>query len=104
RDGVSGADPETFAVQMYGQDWPLPAGHRVAVLVSGANAEWWVHVPTQQTVEVAGGNVSLPFLRYRRTAALDGQATPRLRGFLSSAPFPVPPETIAAAQASFALP
>ena len=29
---------------LYGDDWKLPAGHRVGVLLTGANAEWWLHV------------------------------------------------------------
>ena len=99
RQGAQAAKPE-----MYGQDWPFQAGHRVGVLVSGANSDWWVHVPTNSTVNVASGTIRLPFLDRERVHYLDGGATPRLRGFLESAPFTVTAETIAASQAGFDLP
>jgi predicted acyl esterase len=99
RQGTQEAKPE-----MYAQDWPFAAGHRIGVLVSGANSEWWVHVPTNATVTVESGSIRLPFLDRERTQYLDGAATPRLRGFLQSAPFTVAAETIAASQAGFDLP
>ena len=99
RQGTQAAKPE-----MYGQDWPFPAGHRIGVLVSGANSEWWVHVPTGSTVTVDSGTIRLPFLDRERTQYLDGVVTPRLREFLEEAPFTVAAETIAASQAGFDLP
>jgi hypothetical protein len=33
------------------------------VLVTGANAEWWTHVPTGATVGVSGAHIDLPFLQ-----------------------------------------
>ncbi len=70
-------------------------GHRVGVLVSGANAEAYVHVPTQQTVAVSGGSVTLPVLGGPATEA-EGASNPRLESFLRTAPFTVPAATIAA--------
>ena len=90
--------------EMYGQDWPLAAGHRVGVLVTGANADWWEHVPTRQTVTVNGGTIGLPFLRDARTSFLTGVATPRLRAHHESAPFELAAATIAEATAAFDLP
>jgi predicted acyl esterase len=99
RDGAQTAKPE-----MYAQDWPLGAGHRVGVLVSGANSEWWEHVPTQAAVTVKSGTVRLPFLRNERDAYLDGKSNPRLRGYLESAPFTVSEATIGEARSAFDLP
>ena len=39
----------TVGFDLYGNDWKIPAGHRIGVLVTGSNAEWWLHVPTLQT-------------------------------------------------------
>ena len=103
RDGAT-SEPIIAAPEMYGQDWPIAAGHRIGVLVSGANDEWWVHVPTNGTVEVSGGEIALPFLQYRRGTFLDGGAPPKLRGFLESAPFDVSAETLAAGATTFTLP
>ena len=99
RQGTQAARPE-----MYAQDWPFAAGHRIGVLVSGANSDWWVHVPTNGTVTVESGSIRLPFLDRERVQYLDGGATPRLREFLEEAPFTVSAETIAASQAGFDLP
>ena len=99
RQGTQLARPE-----MYAQDWPFPAGHRIGVLVSGANSDWWVHVPTGANVAVDSGRIRLPFLDRERTQYLDGGPTPRLREFLEQAPFTVSAETIAASQAGFDLP
>ena len=99
RQGAQAAKPE-----MYAQDWPFAAGHRIGVLVSGANADWWVHVPTNGTVTVESGSIRLPFLDRERARYLDGGATLRLREFLEEAPFTVSAETIATSQAGFDLP
>jgi predicted acyl esterase len=42
----------TVGFEMYGDDWKLPAGHRVGVLLTSSNSEWWAHVPTGQKVTV----------------------------------------------------
>ena len=99
RDGAQVAEPE-----MYGQDWLVAAGHRVGVLLSGANAEWFEHVPTHTDVIVKGGSVRLPFLRLARSSFLDGAATARLRSFLAAAPFKVAAEALGAPAAGFDMP
>jgi predicted acyl esterase len=83
-------------LRMYGDDWILPAGHRIGVLLSSSNAEWWSHVPTQQTVTVTGGTISLPFLRYERTKTIQGDPSIKLKSYKASAPFTVDQATIAA--------
>jgi hypothetical protein len=42
-------------------DWKVPAGHRIAVRVTDANEDWWIHTPLFDTVKVVGGSVTLPF-------------------------------------------
>ena len=88
---------------MYGQDWTFEPGHRIGVLVSGANSEWWVHVPTNAPVEVTGASIDLPFLTYSRDAFLNGVATNDLTAWKSSpvtapddaeAPFDLPPALV----------
>lgn len=81
-------------IVMYPTDWIFEKGHRVGVLVSGANAEAYVHTPTQTTVEVAGGKVKLPFLPKVRKSNLRGAPAPRLETWLSTAPFTVDAQTI----------
>jgi uncharacterized protein len=93
------------AVQLFPTDWVFAKGHRVGVLVSGANAEAYVHVPTQTTVEVEGGSVRLPWLSAKARTATQGTDNPRLRAYLEDAPFTVPADVIAAAtDSAFPLP
>lgn len=81
-------------VALYPTDWIFEAGHRIGVLVSGANTEAYVHVPTNTVVTVTSGSVQLPFLKYRREADLQGEPAPRLESYRTRAPFNVPPATI----------
>ncbi|MCZ4493874.1 MAG: putative secreted protein [Conexibacter sp.] len=94
-----------YDLQLYGQDWRFGAGHRVGVLVTGANAEWWLHAPTLQTIMVKSGTVALPWLARERTSDLAGSRAVRLDEYLAAAPFTVSAATIAANTApGFALP
>lgn len=89
--------------KLYGQDWVVRKGHRIGVLLSGANAEWWVHVPTGMNVTVSAASVGLPFLTHRRTRFVDGRATPRLEQHLGTG-FLVPADTIHEGSRTFRLP
>jgi len=93
-------------LRLYGQDWVLPAGHRIGVLVSAANAEWYAHVPTGQNVTIAAASVGLPFLtRTRSTFLRDGESTPRLEAWRAGmGTITVPASTIASAERRFSLP
>ncbi len=91
---VSGAGPAELP--LYPSEWTFHPGHRIGVLVSGANAEAWVHAPTNTTVLVGGGSVRLPFLRHRRTPDLTGTSAPRLESYRERAPFDVPADVLAA--------
>jgi predicted acyl esterase len=92
-------------VRLFPTDWTFAKGHRVGVLVSGANVESYVHVPTSTTVEVAGGTVSLPWMRSTGRTATAGGTAPRLESYRETAPFSVDPAVVAErTNARFSLP
>ncbi len=100
---ASGNELASFA--LYGDDWKVPAGHRVGVLVTGANAEWWLHVPTGGTVAIRGARIELPWLKCTRTATIQGDPSVKLESYRADAPFNVPTATVAAAERpDFAVP
>jgi predicted acyl esterase len=79
---IRGTGRRTVSFSMYGQDWPLAAGHRIGVLVSDADTSVFTHVPTQANVTVLSAKIGLPFLRYDRTEFIPSeQTTPRLENY-----------------------
>jgi uncharacterized protein len=89
--GAALADgPGSKAVRLWPTDWTFEPGHRVGVLVSGANTEAYTHVPTMTSVTVTGGRVSLPWLPAPRASDLAGEPSPRLTSYRQNAPFAVP--------------
>jgi hypothetical protein len=101
---MRGTGRQRATVKLYGQDWLIKKGHRIGVLVSGANTEWWSHVPTGTDVTVVSARVRLPFLTYRRTSFIDGESTSRLYGHLNNAVTDVAASTIKAGTRPFTLP
>ncbi|WP_053227253.1 CocE/NonD family hydrolase [Solirubrobacter soli] len=89
---------ELATIDLYGDDWELGAGHRVGVLLTSSNAEWWAHVPTLQDVTVRSARITLPWLRCTRTSDLEGGPSVKLSSYRSEAPFTVPAATLAAAE------
>jgi hypothetical protein len=90
---------------LYGDDWTMPAGHRLGVLLTGANSEWWLHTPTGQQVTVKSAQITLPFLGCKRTSLIQGDPSVKLESYLKNAPFPVDAATIKDnTVASFGLP
>jgi predicted acyl esterase len=85
----------TVDLDLLGDDWKLPAGHRVGVLLSSSNSEWWLHVPTLQTVTLENASISLPWLSRARTERIQGDRSVRLDDYMDSAPFTVDAATIA---------
>jgi hypothetical protein len=79
---------------LYDQDWKLPRGHRVGVMLSGANQGWFVHVPTGQDVTVKSASISLPFIQCRRTQDLEGTSALYLEDYLRTEPFQLPANLI----------
>ncbi len=89
---------------MYGQDWPIDAGHRIGVLVSSANTDEFSHVATRSTVTVRSAKIALPFLTYDRTTFLDGGVTPRLESYRNAAATTLSPAVLDKATTDFTLP
>lgn len=97
---VRGIGTSSYDLPLYGQDWRLARGHRIGVLVSGADAGWWVHVPTMTRVGVAVASIDLPFLTRKRTRFLKGGSTPRLEDHLADTAT-VPAEVLTGSQVRF---
>ena len=89
-------DAATKSLTLWPTDWTFEPGHRVGVLVTGANAEAYTHVPTQTRATVVGGSIDLPFLTFERTSDLVGASAPRLESYRRDAPFAVPSGTLTA--------
>ncbi|MEA2467579.1 MAG: uncharacterized protein QOJ57_1705 [Thermoleophilaceae bacterium] len=100
---LPGAGKVTF--DLYGNDWTMPAGHRLGVLFTGANAEWWAHTPTGQQVDVKSAEITLPFLGCRRSSFIAGGPSVKLESYLKNAPFAIDSETVRSqTDAGFGLP
>jgi pimeloyl-ACP methyl ester carboxylesterase len=84
------------AMDLYGNDWKIPEGHRLGVLVTDANAEWWLQAAPSDW-ELKSGTVTLPFLRYARPDKIQGEPAVRLEQWLSDAPFSIDEATITGA-------
>jgi uncharacterized protein len=84
----------TVGIDLYGDDWKLPAGHRIGVLITSSNSEWWSHVPTGQQVTVKSAAIQLPFLSCKRTATIQGDPSVKLESYKSDAPFQLDDQTI----------
>jgi predicted acyl esterase len=61
-----------LSFHLYPQDWRVGAGHRIGILLSGADDGWFTAGTTGAQVGVASGVLKTPFLRYQRTARLPG--------------------------------
>jgi predicted acyl esterase len=101
-----GQGPHQLHLEMYGQDWPIAKGHRIGVLISGADNDEFVYEGTasQLPVTVEDASVSLPFLTFNRTKFLPGEATPRLKEYIKASTASLSKELLKEAQVSFRLP
>jgi uncharacterized protein len=95
-----------LSLKLYGDDWRIAAGHRIGVLLTSSNAEWWDAArPTLQSVSVDSASITLPFLTYTRNETIEGGRSIKLDQYLKDAPFTVDPATIAGnTDAGFPLP
>lgn len=80
---LRGTGDQFAAVRLYGQDWVVKRGHRIGVLLTSSDADWWVHAPTMGDVTVKEARIGLPFLTRSRHRFLAGGSTPRLEEHLS---------------------
>ena len=85
----------TEVIRMWPTDWVFEEGHRIAVRVSDANTENYVHVPTLGSVQLISGQVDMPLVTEvaRPTA---GERAPRMDSYLTRGPFMVDDELAAA--------
>ena len=82
---------QTLEFELYPQDWTLEPGHRLGLLVAGADLDWYNPPHSGQTVEVAGGKLSVPFLSYQRTSFLEGDVSEAMD---DRRPIPIDPEDL----------
>ena len=102
---LRGTGERSVTVNMYGQDWVLEAGHRIAVLVSSANTDEFQHVATRQQVTVRNAHISIPFLTFNRTEFLELDGTnPRYESYQAAATSLLDEAMLTEAEAPFTLP
>ncbi|MDX6588238.1 MAG: uncharacterized protein QOI31_2711 [Solirubrobacterales bacterium] len=67
---VTSAGPQR--ITLYPQDWRLRKGHRVGLLLSGADDGWLEPGPSGTPVNVLGGRLQVPLMPCRRGAPIEG--------------------------------
>lgn len=85
---------QQISFRLYPQDWYFEAGHRIGLVLSGSDDDWFSPGVSQTTVQVTGGRIELPLLRYIRDEFLEGG---RSDGMNAEQPFTVSAATIQAA-------
>ena len=94
----------TIGMDLWSMDWKFAKGHRIAVRVTDANSDWWVHTAAGQSVDLTGGNFTLPWLRYTRPGRIAGNPGVQLAEYLKET-ITVPQSLIASStSASFKIP
>ena len=90
---IRASGEQTIRFDLYPQDWLVPAGHRIGVLLTGSDDGWFNPISTLTPVTVLGGSLMLPVLSAPRAGdlagTLSGAGTMR-------APFKVSPKTVEA--------
>ena len=89
-----GMGAQKVSFKLYPQDWYFEAGHRMVILLSGSDDNWFSPGISQTAVQVTGGTLDLPLLRYIREEFLDGGPSDGMNDVSS---FQVPAATIEAA-------
>ena len=62
----------THRVELYPQDWRLRRGHRLGLLLAGADDGWFEPGPSGTLVTVAGGKLKVPYVRCKSGRFLEG--------------------------------
>lgn len=70
---AAGEQKARFA--LYPQDWVLAPGHRLAVHLSGGDDNWFSPGVTGTTVDVLGGELTVPVLTLQRDTYLEGDVS-----------------------------
>jgi predicted acyl esterase len=61
-----------YRLNLYPQDWRIEPGHRIGMLLAGADDLWFDPVHTGAPVRVERAGLRLPFLRHQRSRFLEG--------------------------------
>jgi uncharacterized protein len=94
----------TIPLTLWGADWKLKAGDRIAVRVTDNNQDWWLMAPPSgQSVTVRGGSITLPFLTQRRTQSIQGAPGVMLADYLKTRIATAPADAVSSA-VDFAVP
>jgi hypothetical protein len=88
---AGGGGRRSVSFDLYPQDWRLASGHRLGVLLTASDQDAYLPPHSGATVDVAGGALEVPFLRYRRDSYLPGRVTPAI---LARQPIPIAAETV----------
>ena len=62
-----------ISFELYPEDWKVLAGHRIGLLLSGSDLDWYNPPHTGQSIEITGGTLELPWLTYQRNTFLEGE-------------------------------
>jgi uncharacterized protein len=94
----------TIPLTLWGADWKLKAGDRIAVRVTDNNQDWFLMAsPSGQSVTVRGGSISLPFLGRPRTQTIQGDPGVMLAEYLKTHIATAPADAVSSA-VDFTLP
>jgi uncharacterized protein len=95
----------TIPLTLWGADWKLKAGDRIAVRVTDNNQDWWLMAaPSGQSVTVRGGSITLPFLSTKhRTQTIQGDPGVMLADYLKTHTATAPDDAVSSA-VDFTLP
>jgi hypothetical protein len=68
----SAPEPQKLEFELYPNDYRVEAGHRLGLLIAGSDESWYTPPHSQATIQVKGGGLDLPLLRYDRAQFLEG--------------------------------
>ena len=89
-----GTGQQQASFKLYPQDWLFQEGHRIGILLAGSEDAWFTPGVSQSTVQVLGGTLELPLLRFIRDTFLEGGSSD---GMNAVTPFTVSAATLQAA-------
>jgi predicted acyl esterase len=87
--------------ELYPNDWPVKAGHRIALRLTTDDFDWYTPPHSNAPVEVAGGTLEIPFLAFEREGFIASKETPSMG---SRATLDVPAERMTADVVAFEQP
>jgi predicted acyl esterase len=76
---VTGAD-QKLDFELYPLDWHVTEGHRLGLLLSGADLDWYNPPHSGQPVTITDGTLEIPWLRYVRRDFLKGDVAKAMEG------------------------